>query len=259
MEMPPRFLKSPQARAFGLFGFPFLIFRLQTAVLFFGGLQALREFGLIAGTFFLPLLKCLDSQKAGFVLPPRLFGFVQQAAAGCRVHEACPPVGDAPIAQEFRQGLPAQGDRLFQTGRFPILPFLEGKRVHMRFGRLLLPGQRRLDGTFLFSPRFGQLAQLSAGVLYGGQVLDKPLIRRRALQGGKHLRKAGSDVGQLRVQALMGRLRGGKGVFPLGKFPLEGGQGRLFFKELGVIFPHGAGCPQTLLAFPFALFQHCPG
>ena len=36
MEMPPRFLKSPQARAFGLFGFPFLIFRLQTAVLFFG-------------------------------------------------------------------------------------------------------------------------------------------------------------------------------------------------------------------------------
>ena len=38
MEMPPRFLKSPQARAFGLFGFPFLIFRLQTAVLFFGGL-----------------------------------------------------------------------------------------------------------------------------------------------------------------------------------------------------------------------------
>ena len=83
---------------FGLFGFPFLIFRLQTAVHFFGGLQALREFGLIAGTFFLPLLKCLDSQKAGFVLPPRLFGFVQQAAAGCRVHEACPPVGDAPIA-----------------------------------------------------------------------------------------------------------------------------------------------------------------
>ncbi|MEI3454644.1 MAG: hypothetical protein V8Q91_14890 [Bilophila wadsworthia] len=57
MEMPPRFLKSPQARAFGLFGFPFLIFRLQTAVFFFGGLQALREFGLIAGTFFLPLLK----------------------------------------------------------------------------------------------------------------------------------------------------------------------------------------------------------
>jgi len=71
---------------------------LSTAVLFFGGLQALREFGLIAGTFFLPLLKCLDSQKAGFVLPPRLFGFVQQAATGCRVHEACPPVGDAPIA-----------------------------------------------------------------------------------------------------------------------------------------------------------------
>ena len=98
MEMPPRFLKSPQARAFGLFGFPFLIFRLQTAVLFFGGLQALCEFGLIAGTFFLPLLKCPDSQKAGFVLPPCLLGFVQQAAAGCRVHEACPPVGDAPIA-----------------------------------------------------------------------------------------------------------------------------------------------------------------
>ena len=96
-------------------------------------------------------------------------------------------------------------------------------------------------------------------MLYGGQVLDKPLIRRRVLLGGKHLRKAGSDVGQLRVQALMGRLRGGKGVFPLGKFPLEGGQGRLFFKELGVILPHGAGCPQTLLAFPFALFQHCPG
>ncbi len=45
---------------------------------------------------------------------------------------------------------------MFQTGRFPILSFLEGKRVHMRFGRLLLPGQRRLDGTFLFSPRFGQ-------------------------------------------------------------------------------------------------------
>ena len=137
-------------------------------------------------------------------MPPRLFGFVQQAAAGCRVHEACPPVGDAPIAQEFRQGLPAQGDHLFQTGRFPILPFLEGKRVHMRFGRLLLPGQRRLDGTFLFAARFGQLPQLSAGVLYGGQVFDKPLIRRRALQGGKHLRKAGSGVGQLRVQALMG-------------------------------------------------------
>ena len=216
MEMPPRFFKKPQARAFGLFGFPFLTFRLQTAVFFFGELQALREFGLIAGTFFLPLLKCLDSQKAGFVLPQRLLGFVQQTAAGCRVHEACPPVGDAPIAQEFHQGLPAQGDRLFQTGRFPLLPFLEGKRVYMRFDRLLLAGQSRFDGMLLFAPRFSQLPQLSAGVLYGGQVFDKPLIRRRALQGGKHLRKAGSGVGQLRVQALMGRLRGGKGVFPLG-------------------------------------------
>lgn len=74
----------------------------------------------------------------------------------------------------------------------------------MRFGRLLLPGQRRLEGTFFFAPRFGQLEQLTTGMLDSGQVLDKPLIRRRALQGGKHLRKAGSDVGQLRVQALMG-------------------------------------------------------
>ena len=129
----------------------------------------------------------------------------------------------------------------------------------MRFDRLLLAGQSRFDGMLLFAPRFSQLPQLSAGVLYGGQVFDKPLIRRRTLQGGKHLRKAGSGVGQLRVQALMGRLRGGKGVFPLGKFPFEGGQGRLFFKDFNIIFPYGAGRPQTLLTLPFALFQHCPG
>lgn len=258
MEMPPRFLRSPQARAFGLFGFPFLIFRLQTAVLFFDGLQVLCELGLIAGTFFLPLLRLLDSQKAGFVLPPRLLDLVQQAAAGCRVREACPPVGGTPIAQEFRQGLPAQDDRSFRTGRFPILSFPEGKCVHMRFGRLLLPDQCHLDGTFLFSPRFGQLTQLSAGVLYGGQVLDKPLIRRRMLQSGKHLHKVGSDIGQLHVQALMGRLHGGKGASSLGRFPLEGGQGRLFFKELGVMLPRGASYSRTLLAFPFALFQRCP-
>lgn len=75
MEMPPRFLKNSQARIFGLFGFPFLIFRLRMAVLFFGGLQVLCEFSLIAGTFFLPLFKLLSSQRVGFVLPPRLLGF----------------------------------------------------------------------------------------------------------------------------------------------------------------------------------------
>ena len=259
MEMPTRFLKSPQARVFGLFRFPFFIFRLQTEVLFFGGLQALREFGLIAGTFFLPLFKPLDSHEAGFIAPQGFFRFVQQAAAGCRVHKACPPVGDAPITQELRQRFPAQGNRLFQTGCFPFLPFLEGKRILMRLGRLLLAGQGRFDGALLFASRFGQLAQLSTGMLYGGQVFDKPLIRRCALQGGKHFREAGSCVGKLCVQGLMGRLRGGKGVFPFGKFPFEGRQGRLFFKNFDIIFPHDADCPQALLTFPLALLQHRPG
>ena len=82
---------------------------------------------------------------------------------------------------------------------------------------------------------------------------------RRVLLGGKHLRKAGSDVGQLRVQALMVDCRVVNGVFPLGKFPLEGGQGRFFFGKFDIVFPYGTDRLQALFAFPLGVFQRCSG
>ena len=148
---------------------------------------------------------------------------------------------------------------MFQTGRFPILPFLEGKSVHMRFGRLLLPGQRRLEGTFFFAPRFGQLEQLTTGMLDSGQVLDKPLIRSRAFQGFEHARKGGLGFGTLGGQVPAGCLRGCKSGFLVGEFPLEGGQGRFFFGKFDIVFPYGTDRLQALFAFPLGVFQRCSG
>ena len=126
-------------------------------------------------------------------------------------------------------------------------------------GRFPLPDQGRFNGTFFFAPRFGQLAQLSAGVLYGGQVLDKPLIRSRAFQGFEHARKGGLGFGTLGGQVPAGCLRGCKSGFPVGEFPLEGGQGRFFFGKFDIVFPYGTDRLQALFAFPLGVFQRRSG